>query len=56
MKFSQELNLLLKARYPLIYISTFEEERVEYTIQKTLREYQTRSIYTWDFIDGYKNR
>jgi len=55
MKFSQELNLLLKARYPIIYISTFEEERVEYTIQKTLREYQTRSIYTWDFIDGYKN-
>ena len=32
MVFSKELNLLLKARYPIIYISTFEEDRLEYTI------------------------
>lgn len=51
MKFNDELKLLLKARYPLIYINTIEEERVEYIIRKSLN----RSIYTWDFIDGYKN-
>ena len=55
MKFSQELNLLLKARYPIIYISSFEEERVEYTITKIVQDSQTHSIYNWNFIDGYKN-
>ena len=30
MKFSDELTLLLKARYPIIYINTVEEDRVEY--------------------------
>ena len=28
MKFTDELTLLLKARYPIIYINTIEEDRV----------------------------
>jgi len=55
MKFSKELILLLKARYPILYISSFEEERVEYTINKVIKTYSNKSIYAWNFIDGYKS-
>jgi hypothetical protein len=54
MVFSKELNLLLKARYPIIYISTFEENRLEYTIRKTIKTNSNKAIYTWDFVEGYK--
>ena len=55
MKFNDELILLLKARYPIIYINTIEEDRVEYVIRKTIKINLNRSIYSWDFIDGYTN-
>ena len=55
MKFTDELTLLLKARYPIIYISTIEEDRVEYIIRKYIKTSLNRSIYSWDFIDGYTN-
>jgi hypothetical protein len=34
MKFNDELALFSKARYPIIYINTIEEDRVEYAIRK----------------------
>lgn len=55
MKFTDELTLLLKARYPIIYINTIEEDRVEYIIRKYVKTSLNRSIYSWDFIDGYTN-
>ena len=55
MKFNEELTLLLKARYPIIYINTIEEDRVEYVIRKNIKSNLNRSIYSWDFIDGYTN-
>jgi len=55
MKFTDELTLLLKARYPVIYINTIEEDRVEYIIRKYIKTSLNRSIYSWDFIDGYTN-
>lgn len=55
MKFSDELVLLLKARYPLIYIVTQEEDRVEYTIRKSVQTVLNHSIFTWDFVDGYNS-
>lgn len=55
MKFTDELILLLKARYPIIYINTIEEDRVEYIIRKNIKNNLNRSIYSWDFIDGYTN-
>ena len=55
MKFNDELTLLLKARYPIIYINTIEEDRVEYIIHKYIKTSLNRSIYSWDFIDGYTN-
>ena len=55
MKFNDELTLLLKARYPIIYINTIEEDRVEYVIRKNIKTNLNRSIYSWDFVDGYTN-
>nr|BDA99247.1 hypothetical protein [Cryptomonas sp. NIES-3952] len=54
MNFTKEFKLLLKARYPLLYVPTTEEERLEYTIKSSLKDFNSnRGIYTWDFIDGY---
>jgi SpoVK/Ycf46/Vps4 family AAA+-type ATPase len=55
MKFTSELALFLKARYPIIYIHTIEEDRVEYVIRKNVKMNLNRSIYSWDFVDGYTN-
>jgi ATP-dependent 26S proteasome regulatory subunit len=55
MKFNNELALFLKARYPIIYINTIEEDRVEYVIRKSIKTNLNRSIYSWDFVDGYTN-
>ena len=55
MTFNDELNLFLKARYPIIYINTIEEDRVEYVIRKNVKTNLKRSIYSWDFVDGYTN-
>src|SRR6056297_110826 len=54
MNFLSDFILLLKARYPLIYIVTSEEERVEYLLKYSTRKYLARTCYSWDFIDGYK--
>ena len=55
MKFNSELALFLKARYPILYINTIEEDRVEYVIRKNIKANLNRSIYSWDFVDGYTN-
>jgi len=54
MSFLNELVLLLKARYPIIYISTYEEERLEYIIKYCTKKYVSRTYYSWDFVDGYQ--
>lgn len=54
MAFIDELNLFLKARYPILYITSIEEERVEYIIRKNIKKTLKRSVFTWDFVDGYK--
>ena len=54
MRFRDEFELLLRARYPLIYIPTSEEERVEATIADCARRQGNRAVYTWDFVDGYQ--
>ncbi|MEM1308888.1 MAG: AAA family ATPase [Cyanobacteria bacterium P01_H01_bin.153] len=55
MSFQDELLLLLRARYPVIYISTLEEERVEQAITAGAQQLNNRSVYIWDFVDGYQN-
>jgi AAA+ superfamily predicted ATPase len=54
MKFLTDLTLLLKARYPIIYIETQEEERVEYLIKYLTKKVIPRAYYAWDFIEGYQ--
>jgi SpoVK/Ycf46/Vps4 family AAA+-type ATPase len=54
MDFRQEFELLLRARYPLIYIPTVEEERVECAIADCAKHQGNRGVYTWDFVDGYQ--
>ena len=54
MNFLNEFVLLLKARYPIIYISTNEEERIEYLIKYCAKKYIVRTYYSWDFVDGYQ--
>lgn len=54
MGFSEEFELLLRARYPLIYIPTREEERVEAAIAHSAKQQGNRAVYIWDFVDGYQ--
>ena len=54
MSFQEELLLLLRARYPVVYVSTLEEERVERAIAVAAQQLSNRNIYTWDFVDGYQ--
>ena len=54
MSFINELVLLLKARYPILYIVTTEEERVEYLLKYCAKKYLKRTYYSWDFIGGYQ--
>jgi len=53
MIFVDELLLLLKSRYPVLHINTLEEERVEYILRKNIKDTLKRSVFTWDFVDGY---
>lgn len=55
MNFNEEFILLLRACYPLIYIPTSEEERLENAIATCAGQVSSRSIYIWDFVDGYKD-
>jgi SpoVK/Ycf46/Vps4 family AAA+-type ATPase len=54
MAFRDEFKLLLRARYPLVYIPTYEEERVEAAIREEAAQQGNRAVYTWDFVDGYQ--
>jgi SpoVK/Ycf46/Vps4 family AAA+-type ATPase len=54
MNFLNEFVLLLKARYPIIYIVTNEEERIEYLIKYCAKKYVARTYYSWDFVEGYQ--
>lgn len=55
MTFIEEIIILVKARYPIIYITSSEEERLEYTIRKTIKNFDNRIIYCWNYIDGFSN-
>ncbi len=54
MTFDAEFELLLRACYPLLYVPTPEEERLEAAIATVARRTQ-RAVYLWDFVDGYQD-
>ncbi|MEO0456687.1 MAG: AAA family ATPase [Cyanobacteria bacterium P01_A01_bin.114] len=48
----EELSVLVKAQYPLIYLVTFEEERAEQTIAAIAQQKPHRRMYTWTVTHG----
>jgi SpoVK/Ycf46/Vps4 family AAA+-type ATPase len=54
MGFEDDFILFLRARYPLLYVPTVEEERVENAIAHCAKQQGNRGVYTWDFVDGYQ--
>ncbi len=55
MGFTEEFELLTRACYPLLYIATAEEERLEASIINCAKRLGNRTIYIWDFVDGYQD-
>ncbi|MEM8640940.1 MAG: AAA family ATPase [Cyanobacteria bacterium P01_G01_bin.54] len=55
MSFAQEFDLLLRACYPVLYIATPEEERLEAAIRQVAAQGNRRSVYVWDFVEGYQD-
>jgi AAA+ superfamily predicted ATPase len=55
MSFTEDFELLLRACYPLIYIPTPEEERLEVAITNCAKQLGNRAVYIWDFVDGYRD-
>ncbi len=55
MNWNQEFELLLRACYPIIFITTAEEERLEITIKNCSQKVGNRTVYIWDFVDGYQD-
>ncbi len=54
MSFPTEFELMLRARYPILYVPTPEEERLEATIATCAKNLGNRAVYTWDFVDGFR--
>lgn len=54
MNFIEEFGLLLRARYPILYIPTREEERVELVLTQLAKTQGGRAVYIWDYVDGYQ--
>jgi hypothetical protein len=49
----EELSILVKAQYPLIYLVTAEEERAERAIAKIAEQSKPiRRVYTWTVTRG----
>ena len=49
-----QLDLLIRARTPLIWIRSGEEERVENLLQKAALRLKPRRLASWDYIKGLK--
>ncbi len=54
-KWDEQLDLLINARTPLIWIRSIEEERVESLLKNSAKRLQPRRLASWDYIDGLNN-
>ncbi|MFZ2420600.1 MAG: hypothetical protein WA029_05580, partial [Anaerolineae bacterium] len=53
----QELDIYIRARYPLLYVVTAEEERALAEIQKLADESKTRKqVIAWSCTEGFVNQ
>ena len=48
----EQLDLLIRARTPVIWVPTREEERLESLVRSAARRLQDRLVMRWDFIGG----
>ena len=48
---TQELDILIRARYPIIYVSTWEEERVEQCLRQ-IATTRKKHLYVWTVTQG----
>jgi ATP-dependent 26S proteasome regulatory subunit len=48
---TQELDILIRARYAVIYVSTWEEERVEQSLRQ-IATARKKHLYTWTITQG----
>jgi ATP-dependent 26S proteasome regulatory subunit len=56
MVFEQELDLLIRSSYPVIYIPSPEEERAEQLITAVAQQgTPQRALYFWDFVTGFED-
>ena len=53
MKIAREIDLLIRARYPLIAILSSEDERVVKTIKNVSGD--SRNLYSWRFGEGFES-
>lgn len=54
MNFIDNLNLHIRARYSIIYIQSFEEERLEKDIVEMAEKMKPiRNVKVWDFVNGF---
>jgi len=49
---SDQLDLLIRSRTPIIWIRSFEEQRVEALLKQAAARLDGRTLLRWDFIDG----
>ncbi|HEX9402090.1 MAG TPA: AAA family ATPase [Anaeromyxobacter sp.] len=52
-KFVQELDVLIRARYPLVYLVTSEEQRLD-AILEQLAETHGKALLGWSIVAGFK--
>jgi AAA+ superfamily predicted ATPase len=51
MSAAQELEVLIRARYPIIYVTTWEEERVERYLREIAKR-REKNLFVWTITDG----
>lgn len=49
----RELEILIRAKYPIVYVVTWEERRVEEAV-KGIAEKLSRKVHTWSVTQGMK--
>ena len=49
----RELEVLIRAKYPIVYVTTWEERRVEEAV-KQIAEKLSRKVHTWSVTQGMK--
>lgn len=54
MQATEELEILIKARYPVVYLVSWEERRVTAALQ-TVADLTKRTLFTWSITQGFSN-